>query len=92
MLLGASQAYRARQKSKSAFIFVRIVDPRSVELPQDGADQEDAMDTTYSSACTEESDSEPAVQPQVGLLLRPGFLLWWTKCRPSQHFRFHFVK
>ena len=53
--------------------FVRIADPRGIEVPQDASGREVSMDTTHSPAYTEESDSEPAVQPQVGQLLRYGF-------------------
>ena len=53
--------------------FVRIPDPRAIEIPPDASSREVSMDTTHSPAYTEESDSEPAVQPQVGQLLRYGF-------------------
>ena len=53
--------------------FVRIADPRGIEIPQDASGREVSMDTTHSPAYAEESDSEPAVQPQVGQLLRYGF-------------------
>ena len=58
---------------KFLITFVRIADPRGVEIPQDASGREVSMDTTHSPAYTEESDSEPAVQPQVGQLLRYGF-------------------
>lgn len=58
---------------KFLITFVRIADPRGIEIPQDASGREVSMDTTHSPAYTEESDSEPAVQPQVGQLLR--FLL-----------------
>ena len=53
--------------------YVRIADPRGIEIPQDASGREVSMDTTHSPAYAEESDSEPAVQPQVGQLLRYGF-------------------
>ena len=63
--------------------YVRIADPRGIEIPQDSSSREVSMDTTHSPAYTEESDSEPAVQPQVGQLLRYGFCCSDVSLTPS---------
>ena len=63
--------------------FVRIADPRGIEIPQDASGREVSMDTTHSPAYTEESDSEPAAQPQVGQLLGYGFCCSDVSLTPS---------